>query len=81
MNTHEGLHRIKLLGQRIILFGTILAVIFWLLTWFFLRGNGVGSPGIFELFFLVINPLVLGGAILVIAWVVEGFTKDEGKAP
>lgn len=55
------------------LFGTIVAVIFWLGTTFIVnRGTSIAP---FELLILVINPLLLGGGILVIAWILEGFTK------
>ena len=75
MYTNEGLRRIHLLGKRIMLFGTLAAVVFWLLETFVLRDGRSIAP--FELLILIINPLLLGGALWVIAWIVEGFLTSS----
>ena len=77
MYTNEGLRRIHLLGKRIMLFGTLAAVVFWLLETFVLRGPGNTSIAPFELLILMIYPLLLGGTLWVIAWVVEGFLTSS----
>jgi hypothetical protein len=59
------------------LFGTLAAVALWLLETFVLRERGNTSIAPFELLVLMIYPLLLGGALWVIAWIVEGFLTSS----
>lgn len=70
MNTAEGIRRIRLLGKRIMQFGTLAAVALWIVMLAFHY-----SAGLAELFFLAWWPLCIGGGMWGIAWIVEGFLR------
>lgn len=73
MYTNEGMHRIHLLGKRIMLFGWLAGIAVWILM-FVLRGGG----GLMDLFILIVTPLACGAVLWVIAWIAEGFVTASG---
>ena len=75
MDANEGFRRIYLVAQRIMLFGAVFGLTFWLSQLYF-----TGSGSIVELIMLVMVPVVAGAICWVIAWIVEGFRSRAHSA-
>jgi hypothetical protein len=75
MNTVEGIRRIRLLGKRIMVFGTLIVLTYWCLMIAFRSGELVAHWGdiIGVVIFYAIWPLFIGGFLWLIAWILEGF--------
>jgi hypothetical protein len=66
MNTDKAISRLRLLGKRIMIWGSVVGIAFWV--WIYIvRGGG----GLFELFLLVGASVVFGGILWLIAWILE----------
>ena len=74
MYANEGTHRIHLLAKRIMLFGSLAGVAFWVLMSILKGGGALG-----ELFVLAVGPLACGATLWLIAWIVEGFMTSSGQ--
>lgn len=73
MYANQGAHRIYLLGKRIMLFGSLAVIAFWVLM-FILRGGGA----LMELVILTAVPLAGGATLWLVAWIVDGFVTSSG---
>ena len=65
MAKHEGIRRIKIVGKLMMLLGATLATLIWILT-------GPASS-IFTLLLLLPGPVLLGGLVWALGWILEGF--------
>ena len=72
MYTNEGTRRIYLLAKGIMLFGALAGIAYWFLM-YFLTGGGA----LITLSILVAFPLVCGGSLWAITWIVEGFMTSS----
>ena len=75
-NAAEGLRRLDLVAVRIMLFGSIAGAVLWLLQ-FYLRDGG----SLFELAILVTLPLLIGGLLRVLTWILKGFFTGQQAHP
>ena len=69
MSASEGLRRIERLGSLIAVRGGLAGLLIWCSVLFVRHSFGIG-----ELVFLMGIPLLFGGMLRVIAWIVAGFT-------
>jgi hypothetical protein len=74
MSAIEGLRR-KRLGSLIAIWGSLAGLLAWCSVFFVRHSFGIG-----ELVFLVGIPLLFGGMLRVIAWVVVGFAAGPDRA-
>jgi hypothetical protein len=72
MDANEGFRRMYLVAKRIMSFGAIFGLTFWLSQLYFTR-----SGSIVELIMLVMLPVVLGAFCWIITWIVEGFVSQS----
>jgi hypothetical protein len=78
MYTNEGTRRIQLLAKRIMLYGSLAGVALWVLNSLIVIGRpNEGRWGLGELFVLLALPLVCGGTLWLVAWIVEGFLTSS----
>ncbi len=73
MYRNQGTLRINKLGKRLMLFGSLAAIAFWVLM-YILNGGG----GLLDLYILIALPLGCGATLWLIAWIVEGFMTSSG---
>ena len=73
----EGARRIKRLGQLIVILGSLVAIVLWLIFEF----NGMAKVGPLEqLLFLLFFPVFFGGALWAGGWILEGFFQPAGHS-
>lgn len=72
MATIEGIRRIRRLGSAIALWGGMAGLLLWCAILF-----GRGGFGIVELVIMAGFPVLFGGMIRVICWVLEGFAAER----
>jgi hypothetical protein len=70
MDIHEGLRRINLIAKGIMMFGPALGVLYWASYYF-----AFGHESLFELFLVIAAPIVLGGGLRLVTWIVAGFAS------
>ena len=73
MYRNQGTLRINKLGKRLMLFGSLAAIAFWVLM-YILNGGG----GLFNIYILIALPLGCSTTLWLIAWIVEGFMTSSG---
>ena len=82
MYTNEGTRRIQLLAKRIMLYGWLAVVALWVLDVLIVNMNSgsknEGAWGLGELVILLALPLVCGGTLWLVAWIMEGFLTSSG---
>jgi hypothetical protein len=71
MASQEGAQRIKTVGKFIILIGCTIDVLIWM----FLFGGSAGAGGLFYLALMLITPVVFGGIVWALAWILEGYKQ------
>lgn len=80
MTTNEGFRRIRMVGKTTLSLGLLLVLflVLGLIVTLFVADSG--SISFFGLGYLGIPLSIVGGAILVIGWVAEGFTNDARRS-
>lgn len=74
MSAEEGLRRIKAIGRGVMLYGGLAGLSLWAIGLFILRRAALA-----ELFVLIGVPLLAGGVLWVVAYIVEGFLRPTGQ--
>ncbi len=73
-NGAEVLRRLDLAATRIMLFGSLAGAVLWLVQFYLLDGGPL-----LELAVLIMLPLLLGGVLRVLAWILKGFASPTGR--
>jgi hypothetical protein len=71
----EGARRIQLVGKWIMLIGCTLATLFWT----FEVKNTSASVAFTSLALMLVPPLLLGGIVWVVGWIIEGFQSPPSR--
>jgi hypothetical protein len=80
----EGARRIKRVGLIVMVVGSFVAVILWIIALLWQMGPPNNSPFrlgavLASLLFALFVPLFFGGALWTLGWILEGFLRPSGK--
>jgi hypothetical protein len=75
---NQGVRRLYLIARVFALGGAALGVLFWFVIWWKARPAQPGQQfGLANLPDYVVPPLLLGGLIALVAWIIDGFFQRE----